>query len=428
MTETLPERFAARMGQLLGPDFPNDIALAVSGGGDSMAMLALTHDWARVFGVRLRVVTIDHGLRAQSVAEAAMVAKECAALGHPHDTLRWTWDGQGNLQDAARRARLELIDSWRDGIAHVLMAHTRDDVAETFLMRLARGSGVEGLSAMAERRVVHGVTGRFEVIRPLLTEARAELRHHIDVLHVPYVDDPSNEDLRFDRVKARSALAALGIDASALGATAQRMDRARHALQARAAQVARDIVAQDDALPDVLSFDRDGFAAVERDTQLRLLAGGLCWTSSTAYRPRASASEALLDRVLAGGGGTLHGAQVEVGRHRIEIFRELAAVERLRCAVDGVAMWDRRWLLYGPAIKGLEVRALGDAGWRQLSDAAPEVDGDALPPPRHAIARTRPAVFDGDRFVAFAPYRFGPDYMADFKPKAGQFITFLESR
>ena len=98
------------MGQCLGPDFPTDIGLAVSGGGDSMAMLHLAAGWARVYGVRLRVVTVDHGLRAESAAEAAMVAEEARSLGLPHSTLRWTgWDGQGNLQDAARAARRDLI-------------------------------------------------------------------------------------------------------------------------------------------------------------------------------------------------------------------------------------------------------------------------------------------------------------------------------
>ncbi len=129
------------MGTLLGPDFPDHVALAVSGGGDSMAMLALTHDWARVMGLRVSVVTIDHGLRAASAEEAAMVGRECAALGHPHSILRWQWDGTGNLQDAARDARLRLIADWRGAIEHVLFAHTRDDQAETVVMRLARGSG-----------------------------------------------------------------------------------------------------------------------------------------------------------------------------------------------------------------------------------------------------------------------------------------------
>jgi tRNA(Ile)-lysidine synthase len=77
----LAQRFAEAMGQLLGPDFPSDLGLAVSGGGDSMAMLYLAHNWTREYGVRLWVVTVDHGLRAESAAEADLVAEECAALG-----------------------------------------------------------------------------------------------------------------------------------------------------------------------------------------------------------------------------------------------------------------------------------------------------------------------------------------------------------
>ena len=273
------------------------------------------------------------------------------ALGHPHATLRWHWDGQGNLQDAARRARLALIDRWRGGLAHVLFAHTQDDVAETFLMRLARGSGVEGLSAMAERRLVRaqggdvatlsdaevtqtappppapqGAAPGFQVIRPLLGEGRAGLRHFAQTLNLPFVDDPSNADPRFDRARARAALAQLGIDAADIAATARRLARARDALAARARSVAEEVARADDL--GVLRFDRDGFADVERDTQLRLLAAGLQWVAGAEYRPRAAPLEALLDRALAGGGGTLHGAQVEVTRAHIEIFREYAPRSR----------------------------------------------------------------------------------------------------
>lgn len=411
------------MGALLGPEFPSDIALAVSGGGDSMAMLALAHGWARVMGVGLSVVTVDHRLRADSATEAAMVAAECAALGHPHATLRWHWDGSGNLQDAARSARLSLIDGWRGAISHVLFAHTRDDQAETVLMRLARGSGVEGLSAMSERRHVRPTTSDgFWQIRPLLAEARADLRHYTDTLRLPYVDDPSNDDPRFDRVRARRALAVLGdlgVDAETLAATAQRMDRAREALVARAVTVAQDVLR--DAPEGDLNFDRDALAAVERDTQLRLLAAALQWVSGAVYRPRAAALEAVLDRALAGAGGTLHGAQLSVGTDTLRIFREYQAVRDARTVAGQDALWDGMWRVSGEAVDGLTVRALGPDGWAQIPDKPPR------PIPFDA-AQSRPAVFDGDRLIACAALSHGLSHDVTLHRPSASFVAFLQLR
>lgn len=451
MSETdLTSRFAARMGALLGPDFPRDIALAVSGGGDSMAMLALAHGWARVYGVRLWVVTVDHGLRPESAGEAVLVGAECAALGHPHATLRWHWDGQGNLQDAGRRARLELIDRWRGGIAHVLFAHTADDVAETYLMRLARGSGVEGLSAIAERRLVvpHGgartaldpadVTQEiappvgaeepsgFHVIRPLLQEARSDLRHYIKVLQVPFVDDPSNEDARYDRVRTRhvlDALAPVGVTRARVVETATRLRRAREALAARAAQVAGEIVEMPNAggLPtgDLL-FGRDGFEAVERDTQLRLLAAALQWVASETYRPREAPLAALLDRLLGGGGGTLHGCETRAEGAVLRVFREYASIRAVQHPVSATGLFDGRWSVTAPAGPGDTVRALGPDGWAQT----PEKPDDA--PPFHA-ARSLPAVFEGARLVACRGLGVGPMHDVAFRPKHATIIRLLLS-
>lgn len=442
--DTLTDRFAARMGALLGPDFPTDIGLAVSGGGDSMAMLGLAHNWARYMGLRLWVVTVDHGLRPESADEAAMVAAECEAMGHPHATLRWHWDGQGNLQDAARRGRLRLIDRWRGGIEHVLMAHTQDDVAETFIMRLARGSGVEGLSAMSDKRLVRQHAGGFEplagdevrqtrtppapracngaprqgyyVVRPLLHESREDLRHYARTLKIPFVDDPSNVDARFGRARARAALEELGIGKADLAATAHRLSRAREALAARALSVAERIV-QTDAL-GVVRIARDAFAEVERDTQLRLLAAALQFVAGADYRPRAAPLEALLDRALAGGGGPLHGAQVEVTRTQIEVFREHAAVAGHHVAAGCGGLWDGRWRVHGRQIEGMTVRALGDDGWRQLPQPRPDV-------PRHAIARTMPAVFDGERLAAFPAIGYGRDVAAELDLPEGHFLALL---
>jgi tRNA(Ile)-lysidine synthase len=411
------------MGQLLGPDFPDEIVLAVSGGGDSMAMLALSHGWVRVMGVRLRVVTVDHGLRRESASEAAMVATECAALGHPHATLRWCWDGTGNLQDAARQARLDLISAEAAAGQHVLMAHTRDDVAETVLMRLARGSGVEGLSGIAaRRRIAQGV----EIIRPLLSESRAELRHYLQALKVPYVDDPSNEDPRFERVKARRALEALedlGVTMEGLAQTAERMRRARDALTVRAAQVAEEIVVQGEAqgLPtgDLL-FDRDGFANVELDTQLRLLAAALRWVSSDPYRPRMAGLQALLERLLGGGGGTLHGCEIRVEGQVFRVFRELSALKNAAHPVADGVMFDRRWFVAETRFAPGTIRALGEAGWAQI----PEKPDDT--PPFHA-ARALPAVFEGDRLIACPWLNFGPPLPISLYPPGSAFIRFLES-
>ncbi len=447
MTEpTLQQRFDDEMGQLLGPDFPSDIALAVSGGGDSMAMLLLAHNWTHRFGVRLWVVTIDHGLRAESAAEATMVAEECAALGWPHATLRWHWDGQGNLMDAARRARLSLIDRWRRGIEHVLMAHTMDDVAETFLMRLKRGSGVDGLSAMkAKQRVqphlasksdmaaadvtmteappiptrrVAGVpaySSGFELLRPCLNMRRGELRHYLKTLHGRWVDDPTNEDDSYDRPRIRmllSVLEAEGLGAPTVAPTAHRMARAQQALRARAAQVWRDIGVEpwvNNTPTGDIVFDGTGFAEVEEDTQLRLLAGALQYVASAGYRPRATALEALLDRVLSGGAGTLSGCEVRSEGNAIRVFREYFAVSGENIIINRATVWDKRWRIVSNEFNGLEVRALGDEGWQQIQNRPADA------PPYHA-ARSLPSVWKGDTLVACEALGLGTAHSIRLRP------------
>ncbi|ANT62750.1 tRNA(Ile)-lysidine synthetase [Salipiger sp. CCB-MM3] len=404
MTPTLDQRFADAMGAALGPDFPSDIALAVSGGGDSMAMLTLAHNWTHVWGVRLHVVTVDHGLRPEAADEARMVAQTCAELGWPHSTLRWNWDGQGNLMDAARRARLSLIGGWRGDIRDVLMAHTADDMAETFLMRLARGAGVEGLSAMQPVREVFepGETRPMRIIRPCLDMRREELRHYLRVLKGTWADDPSNEDDSYDRVRARKLIARLEAEGELSGpdltAAAKRMARAGEALRARALQVWKEIaVATPPERVGDLLFDQSAFQTIERDTQLRLLSAALQFVSGAEYRPREAPLEALLDRLLGGGGGTLHGCELRIERGRVAIFREYDAVRETVCAATQNALWDGRWRLClnagQDAGKGTELRALGDDGWAQRDRTAPP------PVPYHA-ARSAPALFDGARLVA----------------------------
>ncbi|MDA7428423.1 tRNA lysidine(34) synthetase TilS [Primorskyibacter aestuariivivens] len=432
----LQARFAEAMGQLLGPDFPEDIGLAVSGGSDSMAMLTLAHNWTREFGVRLWVVSVDHGLRPESRAEAELVARTCAELGHTHSILEWQgWDGKGNLQDAARDARLRLIDGWRGRVRHVLMAHTADDQAETFLMRLARGSGVDGLAGMAARRFVPrsetaeetGVGAAppaalwsdegFWVIRPLLSMRREDLRHYLKVLKGDWVEDPSNDDPRFDRVRMRQAmeqLEVLGLGVDRLSETAVRMARAQEALRRRAVDVAQEALRQEHG--DIL-LSRDVLGKVEVETRLRLMAGALQYISGADYRPRLRALEEVTERVLSGGTATLHGCLIRAEKHDLRICREYGAV-RDATAETG-ALWDGRIRITGEGIGGLLVRALGESGAAQLPQRPENWPFQSL------IAH--PAVFDGSRLVAFPPAGFGPDAQVDYNAGQGSLHSFLLS-
>ena len=326
-----------------------------------MALLLLAVD----AGLQVRAVTVDHGLRPEAAAEAAWVGRLCAGLGVHHDTLRWLgWDGAGNLQDQARRARLSLIADWARaaGLGAVALGHTQDDQAETVLMRLARRAGVDGLSAMAAERRAQGMIWR----RPLLSVSRDDLRAYLRASGQAWIEDPSNDMLRFDRVKARRALAALaplGITPEVLAGVADQMRRTRSALDHQTEAAARQIVRIEGG--DVV-MDRAGFQAQPDEIRRRLLVGALGWVGSAEYGPRAASVQALLTAVAAGRGGTLAGCRVSLRGPRLRVAREWQAVRDV-VAVPG-QLWDRRWIVRGPDFNGLDVRALGEAGLSAAGD------------------------------------------------------------
>ena len=369
MPLSLPERFAAAMRALPAAeaDLAGGLGVAVSGGGDSTALLLLARDWTRAQGVPLAAASVDHGLRgAQSRGEAEQVARLCADLGIGHEILTWRgWDGQGNLQAAARKARQALLGAWarERGIGAVLLGHTQDDQAETLLMRLARGSGLDGLAAMAPARRAGGLLW----LRPLLGLRRDELRAFLREAGIGWSEDPSNRDRRFARVRMREALSLLGplgIDAKGLAATAARLQEARAALEAAAQRAARRIAHLSHG---AVIFERAGFLALPPELRRRLLAHALRWVSGADHGPRHEKLMAALERIAAGDGGrlTLHGCLLECARGRIAAMREPAAVAALKAAPD--ALWDGRWRLSGPpAPAGAHLGALGPAGLARL--------------------------------------------------------------
>ncbi|MGJ3649303.1 tRNA lysidine(34) synthetase TilS [Sphingomonas sp. GlSt437] len=215
----LVARFAADLAAALGRDVAPDeqVALAVSGGPDSMAMLFLAH--AALPG-QVMAATVDHQLRAGSGDEAAMVARYCDELDVRHATLTPDAPIAGaSLQARAREARYAALEHWaaKSSAKILLTAHHADDQAETFLMRAARGSGLAGLAGIRSQQAM----GRILVVRPLLGWRRSELRTLATSLALPFVDDPSNVDSRHDRARFRALLATTPeLDITGLAASA----------------------------------------------------------------------------------------------------------------------------------------------------------------------------------------------------------------
>lgn len=197
--QSLPDRFRAETKQLIGGEPTPDarLGLAVSGGPDSLALLTLA---AEAYPGAITAITVDHGLRPGAASEADYVATLCAQLKVPHTIQTPAQPITGNLQSAARAARYALLEEWsqRENLRWIATAHHADDQLETILMRLMRGSGIDGLSAV---RVVNG-----KIIRPLLGMRKAELIAHVEGLGLKAIADPSNEDDAFDRARLRKTL------------------------------------------------------------------------------------------------------------------------------------------------------------------------------------------------------------------------------
>jgi tRNA(Ile)-lysidine synthase len=390
----LADRFLAALGPV---DHP--LGLAVSGGGDSVALLCLAVE----AGLPVIAVTVDHGLRPEAAGEAAWVGALCARLGVAHDVLRWQdWDGTGNLQDAARRARLRLIADWArgHGIGMVALGHTQDDQAETVLMRLARRAGVDGLAGMAPWRHHLGVCWT----RPLLGTSRAELRDWLRARGQAWKEDPSNDALRFDRVKARRALAALGplgLDALVLSGVAAQMADARAALRLQTQEAARRMARVEGG--DVV-IGREGLGTLPHEIRRRLLLAAILWVSSAEYGPRSDALQRALDALEAGRDATLSGCRLLCRAGQVRITREAKA---LRATVAApMDTWDGRWCVTGPEISGLEVRMLGEAGLA----LCPDWREKGRPRASHLA---EPAVWKGEQLIAAPLSRNDPEWHAE---------------
>ena len=255
------------------------LLLAVSGGPDSTALMLLAARWRKMLKIKpkLIAVTIDHGLRTESKREAAAVARLARKLGVGHRTLRWrgTKPNTG-LQEAARVARYRLLaEAARKAKAsHLLTAHTRDDQAETVLIRMSRGSGIAGLAAMVRVSAVPGDgEGQIRLVRPLLGISKARLVATLRAAKIPFADDPSNRDPRFTRARLRGLMGELareGLDSRRLALLARRLKRADQAIEAVVDRAVAELARLSPG-SNAVAIDAAAYSGLPAEIALRLI-------------------------------------------------------------------------------------------------------------------------------------------------------------
>ncbi len=346
----------------------SNLVLAVSGGSDSMALMGLMARWNGGLEPQLRpaiqVVTVDHALRPEAAAEADFVLREAAALGLPAQKLRW--DGphpKAGLPAAARDARYALMSEvCRRQSAVLVTAHTLDDQAETLVMALARGAGVDGLSAMQPVTCFKGL----RIVRPLLEIGRLRLRASLLRAGADWMEDPTNRDTGYERVRVREALAILelqGVSRADLARSSRRLGRVRAALSHGAADLQRHTVTHEDA--GFARIAREPFLQAPDEIQLRCLLAVASAYGGGMVQSLAGAEDLLgwmqsgteKARTFAGCRVVRRSAEFVVGR---EASRINEAPIHLASG-QSVAEWDRRYHVSSGCNTGpVELMALRD--------------------------------------------------------------------
>jgi len=375
----------------LEPDTP--CALAVSGGSDSTALMVLFADWLRRLGqdtAHRTVLTVDHGLRADSASEARSVAVAAARLGYRHATLVWKGPKPlTGIQVAARHARYRLMGDYMraHGIGLLLTAHTRDDQAETLLMRLARGSGLDGLSAMAPMAPLRdhdrGETepcGVRMIARPLLDVPKARLRATLRAQGIAWIEDPANRAPEFERSRLRAQRAqldALGLTDAMLALSAARLLRARRTLDRIVAQFCDpDAGAVSVDACGIFTIDRNRLRQAGEEIVLRVLQRAIVAAGGSEEPVPLGRLEAIVAAICHDNLSIQR--RWTLARALIAIKAQTAVIERepgrepppeLTVAPGTTVLWDGRFRVsVGPDFSAgpVQVRALGEAALRDL--------------------------------------------------------------
>lgn len=375
------------------------LAVAVSGGPDSMALALLIGEWAGNDG-RAQFLTFDHGLREESAGEAIKTGEWLEARGLSHKILWWPETEPkpvSDVQAVARRARYQALEAWCEAhdVKFLLLAHHLEDQAETLLMRLARGSGVDGLSAMAANAPPVTLRKTPRLLRPLLTIPKARLVATLEARGQQWIEDPSNEDRNYLRVQARELLRDMpldGLSPERLAATARRMARVRSLLDDETAKLLDASVEMAEA--GYARLNTAPLGQANEEIALRTLSRLVASIGGRPYPPRLEGLERLLGDIKSSDftGATLAGclfSPIEEGA--LLVAREAGTTDETREIAPGeTAHWDGRFDI--EAGTGGDIAALGEAGWRELLELWPEARKTKIP---HAARLALPALRQG---------------------------------
>ena len=325
------------------------VALAVSGGSDSMALVHLAHRWTQQHGragesvPKLTILTVDHRLRPGSAAEAQTVGEWAKELELDQVILPWEEDKPlSGLQMIAREARYRLMSEWcrTHSVKVLILAHNLDDQAETVLMRLKRGAGVEGLGGIRPATSRDGII----IFRPLLGMPRARLRAYLGALGRQWLEDPSNQDQRFERVRMRKALGEVGVEAAAIALSAKRVRRAFEAvLNAAYAFLDSEVSQHEEGFGEIALA---ALLAMSEEIRIRAL-----WSLVRRYGDRGFVEMSEIENLSkwldsnAGAARTLGGCRIARGKSSLVFGREAGRISPQPVPVphSGRLKWDNRF-------------------------------------------------------------------------------------
>ena len=373
------------------------IALAVSGGRDSMALMYLVYRWKAhlALNIEIEVLTVNHNLRKAAEDECGFVQKIAKNYGFKHKVLIWEHEHvETSIQEKARKARYQLMLDYvrEENIDTILTAHTSDDNIETFIMRLAKGSGLNGLKSINEIR--H--EDRIQIQRPLLSLSRSLTTEILRSTGNEWVDDPTNDDERFERVKIRnniSLLSSFNISSDNLTKTIQRLARAHESISFFTNLVSEELVELSELGHANVNFDKLRY--YPKEIILRVFAKAL--TDVNGGNVSLSSLEAVFAELIkTERSKTLNGCQIIPQKNRYVIVRENRGISPVEIKINERISWDGRFDVYLKSCDktNIVIDQIGNA-----DDLRKMIDGTTFQSVPNYVLRTLPGGFIKDKLV-----------------------------